>query len=101
MAVGPATKCILIVTLSVSSYSGLDISPCSLCDAEYSGTFVLARRIQRFGMFNFESKAEWRIGLKCLALTTALGSLLATPARAQSVEELKAMVLKLQQRVEQ
>jgi multidrug efflux pump subunit AcrA (membrane-fusion protein) len=39
--------------------------------------------------------------LKCLALSTALGLSIAAPARAQSVEELKAMVLKLQQRVEQ
>jgi hypothetical protein len=39
--------------------------------------------------------------LKCLALSTALGLSVVAPARAQSVDELKAMVLKLQQRVEQ
>jgi hypothetical protein len=39
--------------------------------------------------------------LKCLALSTALGLLVVAPAGAQSVDELKAMVLKLQQRVEQ
>ena len=39
--------------------------------------------------------------LKCLALSTALGLSIVAPANAQSVDELKAMVLKLQQRVEQ
>jgi hypothetical protein len=39
--------------------------------------------------------------LKLLALSTALGLFIAAPARAQSIDELKAMVLKLQQRVEQ
>ncbi len=39
--------------------------------------------------------------LKCLALSTALGLSVVAPAGAQSVDELKAMVLKLQQRVEQ
>ena len=39
--------------------------------------------------------------LKCLALSTALGLSIVAPASAQSVDELKAMVLKLQQRVEQ
>ncbi len=39
--------------------------------------------------------------LKCLALSTALGLPIVAPAGAQSVDELKAMVLKLQQRVEQ
>jgi hypothetical protein len=39
--------------------------------------------------------------LKCLALSTAMGLFMVAPVRAQSVDELKAMVLKLQQRVEQ
>jgi hypothetical protein len=39
--------------------------------------------------------------LKCLAFSTALGLSVVAPAGAQSVDELKAMVLKLQQRVEQ
>jgi Porin subfamily len=39
--------------------------------------------------------------LRSLALSTALGLCIVAPAKAQSVDELKAMVLKLQQRVEQ
>jgi hypothetical protein len=44
------------------------------------------------------SRPGW---LGSLALVAVLGTLTAMPARAQSVEELKAMVLKLQERVEQ
>ena len=39
--------------------------------------------------------------LSCLTLLVVLGSLMTVPARAQSIEELKAMVLKLQARVDQ
>ncbi len=39
--------------------------------------------------------------LSYLTLLVVLGSLMTVPARAQSIEELKAMVLKLQARVDQ